>query len=66
MTQMSISLAFAIGPWAGTAVLGAFGATTLWLAAFAVGLVSTGMMMRMPDNAPAAQAGQTAESPGVI
>lgn len=66
MTQMSISLAFAIGPWAGTAVLGAFGATTLWLAAFAVGLVSTGMMMRMPDNAPAPQASQAAESPGVI
>ncbi|HZI65567.1 MAG TPA: MFS transporter [Thermoanaerobaculia bacterium] len=66
MTQMAMSLAFAIGPWAGTAVLGAFGGKTLWLGAFAVGLVSTGMMLRMPDNAPPAHAGQTAESPSVI
>lgn len=53
LTQMAMSLAFAIGPWAGTAVLGAFGGKTLWLGAFAIGLVATGMMLRLPDDAPA-------------
>lgn len=53
LTQMAMSLAFAIGPWAGTAVLSEFGGRTLWLGAFAVGLVATGMMLRMPDDAPA-------------
>jgi MFS family permease len=56
MTQMAMSLAFAIGPWAGTAVLGAFGGKTLWLGAFAIGLVSTVMMLRLPDDAPAVAA----------
>jgi predicted MFS family arabinose efflux permease len=50
MTQMAMSLAFAIGPWAGTAVLGAFGGKTLWLGALGIGLVSTVMMLRMPDD----------------
>lgn len=49
LTQMAMSLAFAIGPWAGTAVLAEFGGRTLWLGAFAIGLVATGMMLRMPD-----------------
>lgn len=53
LTQMAMSLAFAIGPWAGTAVLGAFGGKTLWLGAFAVGLVATAMMLRLPHEAPA-------------
>lgn len=53
LTQMSMSLAFAIGPWAGTAVLDEFGGKALWLGVFAVGLVSTGMMLRMPDDGPA-------------
>jgi predicted MFS family arabinose efflux permease len=65
LTQMAMSAAFAIGPWAGTAVLGEFGGRTLWLGAFAIGLVATGMMLRMPDAAPA-PAGQTAGSPSVI
>jgi MFS family permease len=56
MTQMAMSLAFAIGPWAGTAVLGAFGGKVLWLGAFAIGLVSTVMMLRLPDDAPAVAA----------
>jgi MFS family permease len=56
MTQMAMSLAFAIGPWAGTAVLGAFGGKALWLGAFAIGLVSTVMMLRLPDDAPAVAA----------
>jgi MFS family permease len=53
LTQMAISLAFAIGPWAGTAVLGKFGGGTLWLASFALGLAATVMMLRLPEEAPA-------------
>ncbi len=62
LTQMAMSLAFAIGPWAGTAVLGAFGGKTLWLGAFAIGLVATGMMLRMPDQAPAQLAPEPART----
>lgn len=53
LTQMAISLAFAVGPWAGTAVLARFGGRTLWLASFALGLLATAMMLRLPDEAPA-------------
>jgi hypothetical protein len=53
MTQMAMSLAFAIGPWAGTAVLDAFGGKALWLSVLGIGLVSTAMMLRMPDDGPA-------------
>jgi len=52
LTQMAMSLAFAIGPWAGTAVLASYGGKTLWLGAFAVGLVATGMMLRLREEAP--------------
>jgi predicted MFS family arabinose efflux permease len=53
LAGMSMNLAFAVGPWAGTAVLDGFGGRTLWLGAFALGLIATGMMMRLPDEAPA-------------
>jgi predicted MFS family arabinose efflux permease len=53
LTQMAISLAFAIGPWAGTAVLDRFGGKTLWLGSLALGLVATGMMLRLREDAPA-------------
>jgi len=52
-TQMAISLAFAIGPWAGTTVLERYGGRTLWLAAFACGLVGTGMLLRLKEGAAA-------------
>lgn len=54
LTQMAMSLGFAIGPWAGTAVLQRFGGTTLWLGCLALGLVATGMMLRLPEERPAA------------
>jgi len=53
LTQMAISLAFAVGPWAGTAVLERFGGRALWLGSFALGLVATAMMLRLPEEAPA-------------
>jgi MFS family permease len=53
LTQMAISLGFAIGPLVGTAVLERFGGRALWLAALALGLAATAMMLRLPDEAPA-------------
>ena len=53
LAGMSMNLGFAVGPWAGTTVLDRFGGKTLWLGAFALGLVATAMMMRLTDEAPA-------------
>lgn len=56
LTQMAMSLAFAVGPWAGTAVLERFGGKTLWLASFALGLLGTAMMLRLKEEAPSRKA----------
>ena len=57
---MCFSLAFAIGPWAGTVVLERFGARTLWASTFALGLLAAAMFLRLPEpaahRAPAAAA----------
>ncbi len=42
---MSLSLAFAIGPWLGAVVLGRFGPATLWTGAFVGGCLSAALMM---------------------
>jgi MFS family permease len=41
---MSFNIAFAVGPWLGASVLGRWGASTVWGAAFASGCISTLMM----------------------
>ena len=41
---MSFNTAFAVGPWLGASVLGMWGPTTVWGAAFALGCISTLMM----------------------
>jgi predicted MFS family arabinose efflux permease len=51
LTQMAMSLGFAVGPWAGTAVLERFGGNTLWLGCFALGIAATAMMLRLPEDA---------------
>jgi MFS family permease len=58
LTQMAMSLGFAVGPWAGTAVLERFGGNTLWLSCLALGLAATAMMLRLPEEkaAPSAAA----------
>src|SRR5580658_2815749 len=43
---MSFNVAFAVGPWLGASILGKWGATTVWGAAFASGCISTLMMSR--------------------
>ena len=42
----SFNLAFAVGPWAGTAVLERWGGPTLWAGAFLAGLVSAILLAR--------------------
>src|SRR5271170_6352053 len=41
---MSFNIAFAVGPWLGASVLGKWGATTVWGAAFVSGCISSLMM----------------------
>jgi MFS family permease len=43
---MSFNVAFAVGPWLGAGILGKWGATTMWGAAFVSGCISTLMMSR--------------------
>ncbi len=50
LAGMVMNLAMAVGMWAGTAVLDRFGGWTLWLGAFALGLVSTAMMLRLKEE----------------
>jgi predicted MFS family arabinose efflux permease len=48
---MVFSLAFAIGPWAGTIALERFGARVLWALTFLLGAVAAGMFLRLPEPA---------------
>lgn len=42
---MTFSIAFAVAPWLGTAILGRFGSATLWVGTFVVGALSAAMML---------------------
>ena len=42
---MGFSLAFAIGPWLGTEIMGKFGPSALWLGTFACGCITAIMML---------------------
>jgi predicted MFS family arabinose efflux permease len=46
---MTFSLAFAIGPWAGTVVLERAGARLLWALTFVLGAIAAAMFLRMPE-----------------
>jgi predicted MFS family arabinose efflux permease len=46
---MVFSVAFAIGPWAGTIVLERFGARILWASTFVLGLIAGAMFLRLPE-----------------
>jgi MFS family permease len=43
---MSFNVAFAVGPWLGASILGKWGASTMWGAAFVSGCISTLLMSR--------------------
>jgi MFS family permease len=44
--MMAFNLAFAVGPWAGTAILERWGGSTLWAGAFLAGLLSAMLLWR--------------------
>jgi predicted MFS family arabinose efflux permease len=46
---MTFSLAFAIGPWAGTVALERAGARILWSATFLLGALAAAMFLRLPQ-----------------
>jgi predicted MFS family arabinose efflux permease len=46
---MAFSLAFAVGPWAGTVVLERLGPRTLWGLTFVLGLAAAAMFLRLPE-----------------
>ncbi len=48
---MVFSVAFAIGPWAGTVVLERAGARILWGLTFVLGAIAAAMFLRMPEPA---------------
>lgn len=54
--MMSFNLAFAIGPWAGTAVLERWGGNALWAGAFLAAVLSAILLSR---TAPASAEGET-------
>jgi predicted MFS family arabinose efflux permease len=46
---MMFSVAFAIGPWAGTIVIERFGARVLWGITFVLGVIAAAMFVRLPE-----------------
>lgn len=48
---MTFSLAFALGPWAGTAVMQHAGARVLWGLTFLLGLISAALFLWLPEPA---------------
>jgi predicted MFS family arabinose efflux permease len=53
---MVFSVAFAIGPWAGTVVLERMGARVLWGLTFILGAIAAAMFVRLPEPAHHAEA----------
>jgi MFS family permease len=56
---MAFSVAFAIGPWAGTVVLERAGARLLWGMTFVLGAIAAAMFLRMPEPSRHSEAEQT-------
>ena len=50
---MTFSIAFAVAPWIGTAILGRFGSVALWTATFVVGSLSAVMMLFLRSKSAA-------------
>ncbi len=46
---MTFSIAFGVGPWAGTVVLGRLGARVLWGLTFLLGTLAAAMFVRLPE-----------------
>jgi predicted MFS family arabinose efflux permease len=64
---MSFSLAFSVGPWAGTLALDRFGGKVLWSATFLLGLLAAAMLWRLREPVSHAAAAEAEEAlPGAI
>ena len=46
---MAFSIAFTIGPWLGTSLMEEFGSTPMWISMFLIGVVSSGMLLRIKE-----------------
>ena len=47
---LAFSFAFAVAPWAGTSAYAEFGAQSLWIGVFVVGVISAAMMLRVKEE----------------
>lgn len=47
LLQMMFSIAFVIGPWAGTTIMAEYGSTILWIGTFGVALAAVGILHRL-------------------
>ena len=56
--QLTFSIAFALGPWAGAAALGAFGPVVMWTGVFVASALSAIAYLRL--RLPAAAHGEPA------
>ena len=48
--SMSFSIAFAVGPWAGTVIFARFGAQVLWGVVFLIGLAAAAIMLQVTSD----------------
>ncbi len=65
LSQMTMGLAFTLGPWGGLQVLGRFGGRALWLAMLACGVVSSAALAGVVSGkAPRANTGEPAGATG--
>jgi predicted MFS family arabinose efflux permease len=48
--QTTFNLAFAFGPWFGTAVMSSFGSSTLWIATFVLGSAASIMTLKIKSK----------------
>ncbi|MEP6802298.1 MAG: MFS transporter [Acidobacteriota bacterium] len=65
LSQMTMGLAFTLGPWGGLQLLGRFGGRALWLAMLACGLVSSAALAGVVSGkTPRAKTGEPAGATG--
>jgi MFS family permease len=55
---MAFSVAFALGPWAGTAVFSRFGATILWTLVFVIGMIAATIMLGVTHDTREERSGE--------
>ncbi len=61
LTQMTMGIAFMVGPWAGTVLLQRLGARAVWLATLVLGLLAAALLSRLREPAREAESAAEAE-----